>query len=161
MFSFFISMTWIGLLTYVLVWMVSIIGFTLGISNVIMSMTVLAAGSSGPDVTSSLIVARQGNGNMAVSNCIGSNIFDILLCLGLPWLAKSLLEGSTGYVEVQNSGMIYVLFILIAAVLVVPLLTKVNKWNLNKCLGVIFLIFYLIFIAVSIILANKCGDESL
>lgn len=37
---------------------------------------------------------------MVVFNCIGSNIFDILLCFGLFWLVKSLFEGFIGYVEV-------------------------------------------------------------
>lgn len=147
--SFFLSVMWIALLSYILVWMVSIIGFTLGIPNVIMGMTFLAAGSSGPDGASSLLVARQGNGDMAVSNSIGSNVFDILLCLGLPWLVKSSLQVSKGFIAVQNGGMIYVLIILITTMLVVPLLTKINKWNLNKCLGVTLLICYLIFVAVS------------
>ena len=49
----------------------------------------LAIGTSIPEVISSLIVSRQGKGSMAVSNSIGSNTFDILLCLGLPWLIQA------------------------------------------------------------------------
>lgn len=55
----------------------------------------LAVGTSVPEVISSLIVSRQGKGSMAVSNSIGSNTFDILLCLGLPWLIKAIMTGST------------------------------------------------------------------
>eukprot|EP00959_Pyramimonas_sp_CCMP1952_P044145 922769-Pyramimonas_sp.AAC.1 len=50
-----------------------------------MSVLVLAAGTSIPDMFGSLAVAREGQGDMAVSNAIGSNVFDILLGLGLPW----------------------------------------------------------------------------
>ena len=56
-----------------------------------MGLSFLAVGTSIPEVFSSLIVCKQGKGGMAVSNSIGSNTFDILLCLGLPWLVKSLL----------------------------------------------------------------------
>lgn len=53
-----------------------------------MGLTFIAAGTSVPEVVSSLIVARQGLGTMAVSNSIGSNTFDVLMCLGLPWLIR-------------------------------------------------------------------------
>ncbi len=41
---------------------------------------------------SSLIVCRKGEGSMAISNSIGSNTFDILLCLGVPWLIKAIAD---------------------------------------------------------------------
>lgn len=59
----------------------------------VMGVTALAAGTSVPDAMGSLLVAREGHGDMAVSNAIGSNVFDILLGLGLPWLVSSLLFG--------------------------------------------------------------------
>lgn len=37
-----------------------------------------------------MIVTNQGHGAMGISNSIGSNTFDVLLCLGIPWLIKSL-----------------------------------------------------------------------
>jgi solute carrier family 24 (sodium/potassium/calcium exchanger), member 4 len=46
-------------------------------------------GMSVPEAVSSVIVTNQGHGAMGISNSIGSNTFDILLCLGLPWLVKS------------------------------------------------------------------------
>ena len=49
-------------------------------------VTVLAAGTSIPDCIASLVVARQGMGDMAIANAIGSNIFDIWLGLGAPWM---------------------------------------------------------------------------
>ena len=47
--SLFVSLMWIAVLSYVLVWMVAVIGFTLGIPDVIMGLTFLAAGTSAPD----------------------------------------------------------------------------------------------------------------
>jgi Ca2+/Na+ antiporter len=44
------------------------------------------------DALSSVIVARDGFGDMAVSNAIGSNVFDIDLGIGLPFVIKSLID---------------------------------------------------------------------
>ena len=48
----------------------------MGISEEIMGLTILAAGTSIPDLITSVIVARKGLGDMAVSSSVGSNIFD-------------------------------------------------------------------------------------
>ena len=56
----------------------------LNIHPVVMGCIILAAGTSVPDAIGLLLVAKQGQGDMAVSNAIGSNVFDILLGLGLP-----------------------------------------------------------------------------
>jgi Ca2+/Na+ antiporter len=57
----------------------------IGMPDEVMGYTFLAAGTSVPDLMSSVIVAKQGLGDMAVSSSIGSNIFDITFGLPLPW----------------------------------------------------------------------------
>lgn len=57
--SFVVSVTWIALFSYIMVWMVTIIGFTFGIPDSIMGITLLAAGTSVPDAYASLHVASQ------------------------------------------------------------------------------------------------------
>ena len=49
-------------------------------------MTIIAAGTSVPDLLSSVIVARNGHGDMAVSSSVGSNIFDVTVGIPIPWL---------------------------------------------------------------------------
>jgi Ca2+/Na+ antiporter len=49
-------------------------------ANQVMGLTFLAAGTSIPDLMTSVIVARKGFGDMAVSSSVGSNIFDV--CVG-------------------------------------------------------------------------------
>lgn len=83
--TFTISMIWISFYSYFMVWMITIIGFTLGIPDTVMGLTFVAAGVSVPDALSSIAVIKEGYGDMAVSNAVGSNVFDILICLGLPW----------------------------------------------------------------------------
>jgi len=85
-FSFFASIAWIGVYSFFMVSWAEIIGNTLTIPTVVMGVTFLAAGTSVPDLLSSVIVARMGEGDMAVSSSIGSNIFDILVGLPFPWL---------------------------------------------------------------------------
>ena len=58
-----------------------------------MGIVVISAGTSVPDALSSVSVAKNGQGDMAVSNVLGSNVFNIFLGLGLPWLLYSAIEG--------------------------------------------------------------------
>ena len=58
----------------------------------IMGITFLAAGTSVPDLLSSVVVAKQGKGDMAVSSSIGSNIFDVCVGLPVPWLLYSIVK---------------------------------------------------------------------
>ncbi|EDL28477.1 solute carrier family 24 (sodium/potassium/calcium exchanger), member 3, isoform CRA_a [Mus musculus] len=75
MVTFASSTLWIAAFSYMMVWMVTIIGYTLGIPDVIMGITFLAAGTSVPDCMASLIVARQGWGIWLCPIPIGSNVF--------------------------------------------------------------------------------------
>lgn len=58
---FLVSMAWMAVLSYVLVWMVDLVGDTLGLPNAVSSITISAAATSVSDCFSSLIVARKGN----------------------------------------------------------------------------------------------------
>ena len=99
--AFIISIAWIGGFSYFMVDWVSVVGNTIGVPSVVMGYTVLAAGTSVPDLLSSVIVARMGEGDMAVSSSIGSNIFDILVGLPLPWLVFTLWPTTPNVVTVS------------------------------------------------------------
>lgn len=99
--SFIMSIAWIGGFSYFMVAWTEIIGHTIGIPSVVMGYTLLAAGTSVPDLLSSVIVARQGYGDMAVSSSIGSNIFDILVGLPLPWIIYMLWPTKPDKIEVS------------------------------------------------------------
>lgn len=79
-----ISILWIGLFSYFMVWWASSLGWAFGIPDVVMGLTILAAGTSVPDLLTSIAVTRNGEGDMAVSSSIGSNIFDVTMGLPLP-----------------------------------------------------------------------------
>ena len=56
---------------------------SLGISEWFIGITIVAIGTSLPEIVSSLIAAKRGHGEMAIGNIFGSNIFNILMVLGL------------------------------------------------------------------------------
>ena len=153
--SFLVSLVWMGLLSYVLVWMVSIIGFTLGIPEAVMGITFLAAGSDVPDLLSNLILVRQGEGDMAVSHANGNNVFNMLFCLGFPWFLQTTLLDFGGFVPVVGHGMSFRIVHLYAIVLIPLIVFKLNKWFLNKCLGILFITVYLTSTTVLVLFELK------
>ncbi|KAF6732204.1 Sodium/potassium/calcium exchanger 4 [Oryzias melastigma] len=152
MLSFILSTVWIAVFSYVMVWMVTIVGYTLGIPDVIMGITFLAAGTSVPDCIASLIVARQGLGDMAVSNTIGSNVFDILVGLGVPWAIQTICVSYGSAVAINSRGLVYSVVLLLGSVALTVLGIHVNKWRLDFKLGVYVLVLYAVFLCFSIMI---------
>lgn len=146
--TFISSIVWIMIFSYVMVWMVCVIGFTLGVPDVIMGITFLAAGTSIPDAISSLLVAREGLGDMAVSNSIGSNIFDILIGLAVPWFIKSAIVNPGVSVDINSRGMVYSVALLFISVIITVLSIYLNKWRLDVKLGVFMSLVYLLFVSL-------------
>ncbi|PAA73517.1 hypothetical protein BOX15_Mlig019455g1 [Macrostomum lignano] len=146
------SILWIGGMSYLLVWMVCTIGDTLGIPDTVMGLTILAAGTSVPDALASVFVARDGFGDMAVSNSVGSNVFDILLGLGLPWFIGAAVRSSPGgAVSISSAGLTYSSVVLLSTVLLLLTSVYANKMKLDKKLGLACLLLYLLFITVSVL----------
>jgi len=81
-----------------------------------MGLTFVAAGVSVPDALSSLAVIKEGLGDMAVSNAVGSNVFDILVCLGLPWFIQTAMIQPGSHVNVTSRGMRIYLFIFLISI---------------------------------------------
>lgn len=59
----------------------------LGMSERLVGVTIVAVGTSLPELVTSLIAARRGHADLAVGNVVGSNIFNVLLCLGAAAIA--------------------------------------------------------------------------
>lgn len=124
--SFLLSIVWIGFFSYWMVNWTELLGNTIGIPSVIMGLTLLAAGTSVPDLLSSVIVARMGEGDMAVSSSIGSNIFDILVGLPFPWLCYTIIRQEPVVVSLQTC---------VTIVVNTQLFTQVKKKSLLNRLG--------------------------
>ncbi|ALC46126.1 CG1090 [Drosophila busckii] len=148
-FTFLISMVWISFYSYFMVWMITVIGSTLAIPDTVMGLTFVAAGVSVPDALSSIAVIKEGFGDMAVSNAIGSNVFDILVCLGLPWFIQTAIIKPGSHVNVISKGLAYSTLSLFSTVVFLILSTHLNGWKLDKRLGIILMIWYLFFITLA------------
>mmetsp|Transcript_9459 Transcript_9459/g.19219 ORF Transcript_9459/g.19219 Transcript_9459/m.19219 type:complete len:644 (-) Transcript_9459:95-2026(-) len=153
--SFLISIVWIGIFSYFMVGWATIVGNTFGIPIFIMGLTFLAAGTSVPDLLSSVIVAKQGHGDMAVSSSIGSNIFDVLVGLPFPWLCYSVYysisDGKERYVTVGADGVVISIAILIGMLLIVIGSVHFNGWKMTKNMGYFYFFMYVVFVAQELI----------
>jgi len=155
--TFLMSTVWIAAFSYVMVWMVCLVGYTLGIPDTIMGITFLAAGTSVPDTIASVMVARNGYGDMAVSNSIGSNVFDILLGLGLPWFLSTTIRpnGAEPTVHINSNGLMISVSLLLLSLIIVVLSIHLNGWKLDKRLGIIIMLSYASFLVLSILVETN------
>ncbi|NWZ43347.1 NCKX1 protein, partial [Brachypodius atriceps] len=152
--TFFGSILWIAVFSYLMVWWAHQVGETIGISEEIMGLTILAAGTSIPDLITSVIVARKGLGDMAVSSSVGSNIFDITVGLPVPWFLFSIFNGLSP-VAVSSNGLFCAIVLLFLMLLFVILSIALCKWKMNKLLGLTMFALYFVFLIISVMLEDK------
>jgi len=146
--TFVMSIMFIAGLSYTLVESVVVIAHFFQINPTFLALTVLAAGTSIPDLLSSIIVARQGRGDMAVSNAVGSNVFDILFGLGVPWLI--VLGARGGHVRVGTENLLGSVFLLFSTVVTILFLLIVRRWRIGQRAGLLLVILYILYMAYTI-----------
>merc|ERR1719195_13919 len=146
--TFLGSILWIAAFSYLMVWWATVTGDTVGIPPEVMGLTFLAAGTSIPDLITSVIVARKGFGDMAVSSSVGSNIFDVTVGLPLPWLLYSLIFGKP--VSVESDGMVCSIAMLFTMLMLVFFSILLFNWKMTKAMGISMFGFYFGFVAVSL-----------
>merc|ERR1719326_2782434 len=167
--AFSISIIWIILFSYLMVWWAEMIGAASNLPSSLVGLTILAAGTSIPDLVSSVLVARKGEGNMAVSSSIGSNIFDILVGLPIPWIVYSIYTGARKwdsctdeaghprpndycfFVGVYAETLLFSVTLLIIMIVIVILIVHCSGWKMTKGLGVGMLILYFVFLLQDLI----------
>lgn len=71
----------------------------LGVSTAVIGLTVVAIGTSLPELATTAIAAYRGYGDMAIGNIVGSNIFNILSVLGITALVYPVERGDVGNVD--------------------------------------------------------------
>ncbi|XP_033211958.1 sodium/potassium/calcium exchanger 4-like [Belonocnema kinseyi] len=147
--TFIMCIAWIASMSYMVAWDITIIGDTLKIPDSVMGLTFLAAGMSVPEAVSSVIVTNQGHGTMGISNSIGSNIFDVLLCLGLPWFIKSIFSPKVAgdhSVKINSEGLVYSSASLFSTLILLYVVIASNKFKLDRRVGFICLSMYSVFL---------------
>lgn len=105
----------------------------LGVPELVVGLTVVALGTSAPEIATTVIAARRGEQDLAVGNAVGSNIFNVLMVLGLP----ALLAG----IEVDEAARSLDLPIMVAvAVACLPIIAynhRLDRWE-----GLVFVGYY-------------------
>jgi len=138
-----------GLASHILVEASIQLGDLLGIDAVIMGFIVIAAGTSVPDTVLSVLSAKRGNYDAAISNVFGSNIFDICICLSVPILLALVL---TGAVTPVNLPQIELVYMLVGATALAIYLFWSDNYTLTKTKSTIMFGIYLLIILVAMAL---------
>ena len=121
----------------------------MGVSDVVIGLTIVAAGTSMPEVATSVMAALKGERDIAVGNVVGSNTFNILGCLGLSGIAA----GSAG-LNVPPSVLNFDIWVMLAVALAcLPVFVtgrEIARWE-----GVVFLLYYAAYVAYLILAAQQ------
>ncbi len=154
------SIVAIAILAIIMVEAAEIFGKTVGIPDIVMGITILAAGTSVPDLLSSVIVAKQGQGDMAVSSSIGSNIFDVAFGLPLPWMTYNIVVVASNcncWVKVagDTESLMLSLLVLLLMVAAIVVIIHLSNWKMTYNLGYSMFGLYLAYIAFALLTTPK------
>lgn len=117
------------------------IATSFGMSANLVGLTIVAMGTSLPELVTSVIAVKKGETEIAIGNVIGSNIFNILLVLGLAALIHPM--------AVSVVAIIDTIFMTAVTILLYIFIKKNN--SLTKIHGIIFVIIYFIYLIYTII----------
>ncbi len=95
-----------------LVWGAVGVAQGLGVSDLIIGLTILAVGTSLPELASSIVAARKGEHDIAIGNIIGSNMFNILAVIGLATVLKPM-EGIEALIFTRDWSVMAALSVLL------------------------------------------------
>ena len=122
-----------------------------GVSELVIALTIVAAGTSMPEVATSVMAALKGERDIAVGNVVGSNTFNILGCLGL----AGIVSGSAG-LGVAPQVMGFDLWVMLAVTLAcLPVFItgrEIARWE-----GALFLAYYAAYVAWLILAAQHAS----
>lgn len=119
-----------------------------GVSELVIGLTIVAAGTSMPEVATSVIAAIRGERDIAVGNVVGSNIFNILCVLGLSAVV------SPAGIEVSSAALRFDIPVMIA-VAVACLPVFFSGYQISRGNGVAFLAFYAAYLVYLIFTATN------
>merc|ERR1712087_498872 len=97
----------------------------------------------------SLIVARTGKGDMAISNVFGSNVFDVLIAMGVPWALGLAISHKT--IVVTNEGFMSSVAILLSVLLFYMACVSAMCCKLPRWVGYLHLSLYAVYLAYVVV----------
>ncbi|NFH91880.1 calcium/sodium antiporter [Clostridium botulinum] len=121
------------------------IAYSLGMSEKLVGLTIVAAGTSLPELVTSIVAALKGENDIALGNVLGSNIFNILLILGLSSLISPIHVS-----QILMTDFIYLIFINLLLIGLV-FFNKAKEKKLTRIEGFLLVGLYLSYMAYIII----------
>lgn len=115
-----------------------------GVSETLIGLTIVALGTSLPELVTSAVAALKKNPDIAIGNVVGSNIFNVLLILGISSVVKPL------YVD-TNVLNIDLLVVLLASLLLFVAMFVGKRHKLERWQGILFVVLYLAYVGYLII----------
>ena len=112
----------------------------LGISERIIGVTIIAFGTSIPELSTSIVAIINKEQNISLGNLIGSNIFDMLGVIGITGILSPIVISDKGLIDSDLIWMVSLAF------LILPLVFFPNKMKFGRAEGILLLLFYLFFI---------------
>jgi cation:H+ antiporter len=109
-----------------------------GVSEKLIGLTILAAGTSLPELATSAVAAFQKKSDLAVGNIVGSNIFNLLLVLGVTGLVHSPLQ----YNPVLNMD---ILLVMVGTLMLFVFMFTFAKYKLDRSEGIIYLLGFVAY----------------
>eukprot|EP00499_Haloplacidia_sp_CaronLabIsolate_P014871 CAMPEP_0196770158 /NCGR_PEP_ID=MMETSP1104-20130614/971_1 /TAXON_ID=33652 /ORGANISM="Cafeteria sp., Strain Caron Lab Isolate" /LENGTH=554 /DNA_ID=CAMNT_0042140267 /DNA_START=124 /DNA_END=1788 /DNA_ORIENTATION=- len=145
--TFITSFVWVAVFSYIISAVVERWVDLSGVSFIVFGIVLVAVGAEIPDTVQSVTVARRGYGSMAVGNATGSQVINILIGLGLPWLLSNLSGRRvhvTDHKHLQTAAFFQAGNVVVSFVLLVGLAMamRLNKARLYKRKGVVMLCAY-------------------
>ena len=129
-----------------LVWGAEVIALHFGVSPLIIGLTVVAIGTSLPELAASVVSALKGHHDIAIGNVIGSNIFNLLVVMGIPPLIERL------NMDTQVFSRDYMAMVILSAALGAFMLMmyrfKKTQARMGRLLGLLLLCLYGIYYAI-------------
>lgn len=117
----------------------------LGVSERVISVTVIAIGTSVPELAASVVAALRKEKAISLGNLIGSNIFNIASVLGITAIIQPIFVASDAILNVDIFWMLGIAFILI------PLAFLPEKFIFSRYKGIVLFVGYAVYIALTFI----------
>lgn len=110
------------------------------VSEQIISLTIVAIGTSLPELVTSVVAAIKGNSDISIGNILGSNIFNMALIMGISALINPITYNLAYNIEIE---ILIIASIVLALFPVIPPKNKMSRRN-----GILYLILYLIYMFI-------------
>jgi cation:H+ antiporter len=116
---------------------------TLGVSDALIGSTIVAVGTSLPELAASVVAARRGQVDIAIGNAVGSNLFNILWVLGLGAIIRPIAINHETFLDIYIA-------IIVALMLFMTMVFGRFRHQISRSEGRLFIVLYIAYLAIAV-----------